>query len=242
MEELHVSAGVNSALDAFAAWASEAGLPGIGLFRKALKSGQTPVETLVVQLESAAYEEIRRIWEHLKGQEEKQKEFAERLKSQEAQAAYISAIFHGLRTSDSQKQSRLAIVTVNSVYESDTNPETIDQLMRSAVELKDADLNLLKEMYEMQEPFMRTDHWLNKQISERWNILSGYWRKYWEQNQAKYRGIEGQRLMGSFARLESLGLIAPGPNRSSAFSPVAQCYLLLPDGMKFYERIQQVGS
>jgi len=48
--------------------------------------------------------------------------------------------------------------------------------------------------------------------------------------------------MGSFAKLESIELIAPGPNRSSASSPVASCYLLLPDGTRFYERLKEVGS
>jgi hypothetical protein len=241
MESLSVSPGVNSVLDATANFADMLGLPGAGLFRKALKSGQTPVETLLEQLETAAIDEIRRIWNCIEGQQMRLREFEGRLQSQEAQSVYLSAIFHGLRTSDPKKQSRLGILTINCIYANDVEPESLDEMMRAAVELKEADLMLLSDMYEMQSPFMRTDQWLNKQINERWNILSGYWQRYWDQNQARYRGLEGERLMGSFGKLEYLGLIAPGPNRSSASSPVASCYLLLPDGMRFYERHLEIA-
>ena len=38
-----------------------------GLIRQALKSGQVPVEKMIDNVESAAYEEICTIWEHLEG-------------------------------------------------------------------------------------------------------------------------------------------------------------------------------
>lgn len=158
-------------------------------------------------------------------------------------AEAISALaLRAMDTSVKGRLKRLARIVANGVKHDDLESESLDDMLRAAVQLKEADLVLLSEIYKMLSPFIKTDHWLNRQIGEKWNILSGYWQKYWDENQTRYRGLGGQRLMGSFGRLESLGLIAPGPNRSSASSPVASCYLLLPDGMKFYERLQEIGT
>jgi hypothetical protein len=164
------------------------------------------------------------------------------LRSDPKFAEAIAALaLRAMHTSVKERLKRLARIVVSGVEEDDLEANSLDDMMRAAVELKDADIKLLSEIYEMQRPFMRTQGWIDKQIAEKWNALAGFWQKYWNENQSRYAGLPGMMLMGSFARLESLGMIAPGPNRSSASSPVAQCYFLLPEGARFYERLQEIA-
>jgi len=233
MEQLHGPAGVENALDAFASWASQAGLSGMGLFRRALKSGQTPVETLVSQLESAASEEIRRIWEHLKGQEEKLKEFAERLKSQEAQAAFFAAIFHGLRTSDPQKQARLAILTINSVHADAMGSESLDDLMRASVELTDWDIDVLGKMYASQKHLI-SRHSASHDWSEQVGHLWTEWNRTFGLGENQHL-----KLRSALSRLQSHGLIAEAQTNFVKDGTLArQAFGLLPEGKVFYERLE----
>lgn len=211
----------------------------LGAFGRALRLGKPTAEKMVENLESDTDNQVRRIWNQLDRDSERQCQFEVRLNSNEAQVAMLNEFFHGLRTSDRAKHSRLAIVTVNSIFEGDMDEESLDTVMRAAVELKQYDLELLAEIYDMQVRIIVTDHWAAKDVGEKWNILAAYWQTYWDQNLKKYRGLEGSRFIGSFSRLEALGMIAPGPNRSSASSPVATCYLLLPDGIKLHQRLKE---
>ena len=235
MEALSGPSGVESAVDMFASWASEAGIPGTGLFRKALKSGQTPVETLVAQLESAASEEIRRIWEYLQDKEEEQKKFAERLKSQEAQCAYFAAVLHGLRTSDPKRQTRLAVLTVNSVYADATEAESLDDMMRAAVELKDRDIHVLKKVAETQSKhgqhfsLVTTDGAINKP------------REVWQELEREgfIKPSNHMEIRSSLARLQSLGLGAEIQTMESSWLPR---FLVTLDGEKLLSRLGDVES
>lgn len=237
MEELDGPAAVEQVLDTFATWMSEAGLPGMGLFRKALKCGQTPVETLVTQLQSAADEEIHRIWEHLKGKEEEQKAFAERLKSQEAQTAYFAAVLHGLRTSDPKKQARLAMLTVNCVYVGSIETEILDDMMQAAVELKDEDIVLLGSLYRWQAPIlsekgMNPDKWFGDIQSAHKNLVeSGVLNSA---DHLKYRS--------SYSRLESLGLVQAIPTITNHYGVGYELYALLIEGKRLYERLREIGT
>jgi hypothetical protein len=173
---------------------------------------------------------------------DRHEELRERIESLQTDPKFVEAIsalaLRAMHTSVKNRLKRLARIVVNGVKEDDLEPESLDDMMRAAVELKDADIMLLGEIYEMLRPFMYTQNWIDKQVAQKWNELAGYWQRYWNENHERYMGLSGMLLMGSFARLESLGMIAPGPNRSSASSPVAQCYFLLPEGACFYERLQ----
>ncbi|MGA2207367.1 MAG: hypothetical protein ABSG10_11625 [Terracidiphilus sp.] len=149
MESLNTSP-VSIALSKVADCTSQLGIPVVGLFAKALKSGQTPVEKVVEQLQSGAYVEIVRIGKQLEGQDARLTEFETRLQSQEAQNAYLGAVLHGLRTSDPKKQSRLGALTINCVYTADLEPDDLDQTMRTTVELKNTDIVILGNLYKWQ--------------------------------------------------------------------------------------------
>lgn len=176
---------------------------------------------------------------------ETREELRERIEALPTDSKFVEAIsalaLRAMHTSVKARLKRLSRIVVNGVKEDDLELESTDDLMRACVELKDYDIDLLANIYEMQIPMILSPHWAARYINENWNILASHWQKYWDQNLAKYRGIEGSRFIGSFSRLESFGMIAPGPNRSSVHSPVATCYLLLSDGVKFYERLQEIA-
>src|ERR1035438_2635924 len=127
-----------------------ASLLGLGLFRKALKFGKPSAEQMVENMDEEANRQYQRIWEALDGHTARQQEFEARLQGQEAESARLSALFHGLRTSDPGKHSRLARLTINCVFVDDLKPESLDGMMRAVVELTGRDIAVLKSIYEMQ--------------------------------------------------------------------------------------------
>jgi hypothetical protein len=235
MESLSTSS-VFPVMSEIADVAGEFGVPGAGLFAKALKSGQTPVEKVVEQIEKGAYAEIARIWKHLEGQDTKLTEFNERLQIQEAKNAYLSAVLHGLRTSDPKKQSCLGALTVNCIYLNDLKPESLDDTMRAAIELKREDVIILGNLYE----------WQNQILSER-GMTPQKW--HGDIQQAQRRLIDSRVLnatehltyKSSYARLEALGLIQRETSAGD-YGVGYELYVLLMEGKKFYERLQEVGA
>lgn len=238
MESLNASA-VSTALSNVAEIADQFGIPGAGLFAKALRSGQTPVEKVVEQLESGACKEIARIWKHLREHdaqyEEHFKDFETRLQSQEAQSVYLSGVFHALRTSDPKKHLLLGRLSINCVFANELSPESLDGMMRAAVELKETDIGLLGRIYESQKQVVQQSPSL---FSHQWcERVIAYWEHDFAREQRDHLAIRG-----SLSRLQSAGLIvevrtmAP-PDGSLAHQPFG----LLPEGAKFCERLQDLS-
>jgi hypothetical protein len=235
MESLGESPITGQVLDGAIELAQKCGLPSFvgNLFKKALSQGKLPVEKMVENLESAASEEIRRIWEQLDGQTKRQKEFETRLQSQEAQSAYLNAIFHGLRTSDPEKHSRLARLTINSVFENDLKPENLDDMMRAATELKDRDISVMKTLSETQcktgtyYPLTSVDGTMNRP------------REVWQElEQNKFITLVNQmEIRSSLERLKALGFCAEIQTTDSNWHPRV---LVTPFGEKFLLRLQEI--
>jgi hypothetical protein len=215
---------------------------GMGIVDWFRNLGSSKVSENLEILGQATEDALNRIENSLRLQGKSVEELRNRMDSDEFKTAMATASLQALRTTQRDRLERLALILANGVKDERVSGESIDDMMRAAVELKDADIWLLSEIYAMQSPFMNTQQWVNKPINQKWNDLSGYWQTYWTKNQNRYAGSSGISLMGSFARLESLGMIAPGPNRSSAMSPVAQCYFLLPDGARLYEWLQEIAQ
>jgi hypothetical protein len=232
MESLAASPAITTVLDTVAGLVEKTGLPGSGLFRKALKNGQTPVETLVDQLEAGALSEIRRIWKCLEGQDERLKEFETRLQSREAQDAYLSAIFHGLRTSDPEKRKRLGLLTINCVLANDLSPESLDETMRASVELNDRDISVLRSLSETQRvtatyyPLTSGDGTINRP------------REVWqEMERNKFITLANQmEIRSSLERLKAMGLCAEIQITDSNWLPRV---LVTPLGERFVLRLDE---
>lgn len=211
---------------------------GLGLFQRALRSGRPKAEKMIEDLESATASQIKRIWVRLDSQEARQVEFEARLNSPAAETAILNECFHGLRTSDSQKHGRLAVVTVNSIFENDMGEESLDKMMRAAVELTEKDIDVLRAIYKMQS-YMFSPSSIEVQQASRISRLQREWQEWWSQNISKFQGLEGMGFNNSCARLQASGLITSMGAKSFAASPTTGDYELLLDGKKFYERIQE---
>jgi len=235
MESLNISP-VSTVLSNIADVASQFGVPGAGLFAKALKSGQAPVEKVVAQLENGAYAEIVRIRKHLEGQDARFEEFEARLGSEEARSAYLGAVLHGLRTSDARKHIRLGTLTTNCVYVNDFEPESLDGMMQATVELKEGDIALLGNLYKWQnriliEKGMNPDKWFSDiQHAHKQFVESGVLNR---QDHLRFRS--------SYMRLESLGLIQEIASINNHYGVGFELYSLLKEGANFYERLQEIA-
>lgn len=236
MESLSTSP-VSLLLSKIADVAGEFGVPGTGLFAKALKGGQTPIEKVVEQIEAGAYLEIVRIRKHDVEQDARLSEFEVRLRSQEAQSAYLGAVLHGLRTSDPRKHIRLGTLTINCVYANDLKPESLDGMMQATTELKEEDVVLLGNLYTKQnhilgEKGMNPTKWFSDiQTAHKQLVESGVLK---QQDHLTFRS--------SYMRLESLGLIQEIPSINNHYGVGFEVYALLLEGKRFHERLQEVAT
>jgi hypothetical protein len=213
----------------------------LGALGRALQIGKPTAKKMVEDLESATDSQVKRIWSRLEKDTERQNEFEARLNSNEAKVAMLNEFFHGLRTSDPAKHARLAVVTVNSVFEGDLGGESLDTLMRAAVELKEHDIKVLGSIYEMQK-YLFSPAELRKEYSWRIQAINSLWDDWWRnQKFSSFQGINGMAFNSSCARLQSAGLIASIGISSFAQGSTMHNYELLPEGLKFYERLQEIA-
>lgn len=236
MEALGESSITEKMIDGSTVLAEKVGIPFAGFIRKALKSGEIPVEKMIDNLESATYEEVCRIWTYLEGKEKLQEEFALRLDSQEAQTAFMSAVFHGLRTSDPEKHQRLGRLTINCIFMDDLKPESLDDMMRSAVVLTEHDVKVLKSIYEMQVYFF-TPTEMAKRYNFRIDSIRDRWKMWWDHEGLACLTDGGAAFRSSMVRLQLAGLIASIGSPSVLHGPIIDDYELLMEGKKFYERV-----
>jgi len=134
----------------------------------------------------------------------------------------------------------MALILANGVAEDDLEPENLDDMMRTAVELRSRDIEVLRLIYEMQD-YMFKPGLVNIQQGQRMNDLQKRWSAWWAKSIPNYQGSEGMAFNSSCVRLQSVGLIASIGAKSFAQSPTTSDYELLPEGAKFYERLQEIG-
>ena len=240
MESLSSSLIAEKVVVAAASGAEKLGLPIGGLIRWALKNGQTPLETIVEQIESSAAAAIARHEKRLDGHDKELKELWEKLLGQEAQTAYRAAVFHGMRTSDPAKHARLGALTINSICADDLIPERLDEVMRAAVELNEHDIRVLKSIYEMQVYFF-TPAEMGKPYNFRIDAIRSRWETWWEHYGLTYLTDGGEAFRSSTARLQSTGLIISIGQVHVLAGPSVNDFELLIEGKRFYERLQEVA-
>ena len=161
----------------------------------------------------------------------------ESLKNDPRFAEAISALaLRAMHTSVKDRLKRLARIVVNGVKEDDLEPESLDDMMRAAVELKDADIGLLGKIYEKQVGLIKEGRFLSSEWSEQ--IGYGWVRDFsW---------LDSQQHLGyraSLARLQTTGLITQVETNIARNGLIAhQPFGLLPEGKKFYERLQETSA
>jgi len=184
----------------------------------------------------ALVDDIRRLYDL---SETQRKTTTHLLSSPEFDTAVQNATLYIVRTNVKSRLKRLANVITNGVKCADLEPETLDDMMRLAVTLTEADVALLGIVYEIQKD-MLTPQKMNKQPGERTNALMRTWQEWWNTNANNYTGMKGLEFKNSCARLLAAGLVGP-VQRSYAGSPNANDLELLIDGLRFYERLQELA-
>ncbi len=209
---------------------------GLGLFRKAWKFGKPSVDQMIEGIEAGADTRFREIDARLDGKDAEKRVFDARLQSQEAETARLSALFHGLRSSDPVKHQRLGAMTISCIYADDMKPEGLDDMMRAAVELTERDVSLLAKIYRSQKTIL--DNRGSRPFSHQWNEqVGGYWEQEFPRSENEHLSIRG-----SLMRLQSLGLIAAAETATRDGSIVHHPFGLPLEGKRFYERLQEIGT
>jgi hypothetical protein len=177
-------------------------------------------------------DDIRRLY---RLHEELRHDFDECLRSSEFDAAVANATLHITRTNVETRLKRLSHLIANGVKASDLEPESLDDMMRAAVELTERDILLLGRLYKSQESIMR--YIAARPHSHQWYEDVG---AAWEQEFSRSEG-DHLNLRGSFMRLRAFGLIAEtGANLSGDL--VKQPFGLLLEGKEFYEQLQEIAA
>ncbi|MGD0547352.1 MAG: hypothetical protein ABR991_05930 [Terracidiphilus sp.] len=185
----------------------------------------------------ALIDDIRRLY---RLHEELKQRFDERINSPEFNAVVANATLYITRTNVESRLRRLAHLIVNGVKENDLEPESLDDMMRAAVELTEHDISILKSIYEMQnEMFSKKS--MNQQQAQRINGLGRKWQDWWRQNLQSHQGTNGMAFNSSCTRLQAAGLIASIGAKSISESPTTSDYELLLEGKNFYERLQEIA-
>jgi hypothetical protein len=228
---------VEKAIDGAAIVVGCIGFPVRGFLKRILKSGQTPLEKVVENLESACLYEHEQINNRLVGHDDKILEFEKRLQSVEARDAYFASVVHGMRTSDPAKHSRLGILTVRSIYVGKLNPENLDNLMSATVMLQERDIALLQKIYEYEINTLRRTKRGNRDSTNLFGDLQSDWNEL-----LKARVLDDTTQLvyrSSLGRLESLGFIQQFAISDAGFGH--ERYVLLEDGVVFVERIKEIS-
>ena len=152
-------------------------------------------------------------------------------------AEAISALaLRAMHTSVKDRLKRFARIVVNGVKEDDLEPESLDDMMRAAVNLKNADIVLLGKVYVSQLTIFRQNvvnptSWFS-QIQHLWTEFV---------NSGALDASKHLEYRSSFSRLESHGLIQKFREISTAQVGMEH-YALLKEGQRFYERLQEIGA
>jgi hypothetical protein len=171
---------------------------------------------------------------------ERHEELRERIEALPTDPKFVEAIsvlaLRAMHTSVKDRLKRLAHIVVNGVKENDLEPESLDDMMRAAVELKDIDILLLHKIYLSQNPMLG---WRNLN-SQNWHgSIQGIWRTFVDSG--SLNSNEHLAYRSSFSRLESLGLIQRVEN-AGMYGVGQDLYALLMEGKRFYERVQEIAS
>jgi len=155
-------------------------------------------------------------------------------------AGAIAALaLRAMQTSVKDRLKRLACIVVNGVKEGDLEPEGLDDMMRAAVELKDADIFMLGRLYPLEKPLLDRMERAKRGSPALIPNLHGEIQNIWHNFARSLNPAEQLEYRGSFARLQSYGMIQQVTFSNSEVG--REPYLLLEEGAKFYERLQEIG-
>lgn len=191
-------------------------------------------EANLVYFGEALVDDISRLY---RLNDEMRKTADELLKGKEFHQAVENATLHITRTNVEVRIQRVAILITNGVKLRDLEPDSLDDMMRAAVELTEWDIFVLGKMYDSQKQILLNQNW-----SHNWSEQVG---NTWTNWNAIFGVGEQQhlKLRSALARLQSIGLIAEvQTNFVKDGSLARQAFGLLPEGKRFFERISEIDA
>ena len=182
----------------------------------------------------ALVDDIRRLYQL---NDAMSQQIAEQLKSNQFHQAVANATLHITRTNVEVRIKRVAILIANGVKFRDLELEGLDDMMRAAVELTAWDVQILAKMYESQRGFLA-----DRRFSHEWSTNVGNvwadWNRIFGINDDQHL-----KVRSALSRLQSLGFVAEAQTNFVKDGSLArQAFGLLPEGKKFFERLQEVSS
>ncbi len=192
-------------------------------------------ESNLIYFGDALIDDIRRLYRLHK---ELKQQFDECINSPEFSSGVANATLHITRTNVENRLKRLASIVVNGVKEDDLEPESIDDMMRAAVELKDADISMLGKLYELWKPLLDRVEKVKHTTSSSPNFHNEF-QNVWHGFGRSLNPVEQLEYRCSFARLQSHGMIQQVTFSNNEVG--REAYVLLEDGAKFYERLQEIA-
>jgi hypothetical protein len=231
-----IASGASSATELAVAGSVVAGLGIVDWIRKL---GSAKVNENLEALGQATEDALNRVEATLRAHGISLDEINRRLNSAEFREGMASAALQALRTGQQSRLKRMALILANGVKDGDLENEPVDDMMRVAVELRDTDLIMLGRLYQLWKPLLdRVDR--NRHATSSppnfHNEIQNVWRDFGR----SLNPAEQLEYRGSFARLQSHGMIQQVgfSNNEVGREP----YVLLEDGAKFYERLQEIAN
>lgn len=212
---------------------------GLGIVEWFRKLGSSKVNENLEILGQATEEALNRVEDVLREHGTAIDEVKRRLESDEFRNAMASASLQALRTTEEKRLKRLALILANGVAKNELEPESLDDMMRAAVELKERDIRALeficsRQLTILEEAEKWPELWYDK-VRRDWQA-SGF-----DQGIATQQaGSNDVGLKSSLARLAACGFIIGVPPVNTTNSPGKEPYALLHDGKRFYERLQEI--
>jgi hypothetical protein len=200
------------------------------------KLGGAKVDENLELLGQATEDALNRVENILREQGASIGEIKARIESQEFAEGMASASLQALRTTQGGRLKRMARILANGVRENDLEPESLDDMMRAAVELKSKDIELLGTLNKSQAGILKSYQSLSSEWSQQ---VAASWP-----NDFSFLDSPGSReARSSLARLQSAGLVQEVRTMMTPTGRAAsQPFGLLPEGQRFFERIREVVS
>jgi len=244
----------SEALSSFSAGKTSSRLLGIGskLLELLGAAGAATLGDLIQDLKNLAVEkdegnliyfaeafvsDLRRLYQL---NEEMRKRVEEVLRSDKLDQAVGNATLHITRTNVQKRIARVALLIANGVKANDLEPESLDDLMRAAVELKDQDVVLLRKIYQSQLSLLLQDARRPGRAPDAWHQdIQGIWHGFVSDGGLNQR--EHLLYRSSLSRLESFGFIQHVSN-AGMYGVGLDPYALLEEGRLFCERILEIAD
>jgi hypothetical protein len=213
---------------------------GLGIVDWFRKLGSAKVNENLESLGQATEDALNRVERVLLDHGTSIDELKSRLNSQGFKDGMASASLQALRTAQSKRLKRLVLILANGVREDDLGQESLDDMMRAAAELTERDILELRQFVLRQSEILAEAEKSPMQWHNNVRAKAQSWAIEDDNAYRLRRTLNYLELSSSRARLAALGFISPIRPQGTSNSPAEGLYVLLPEGKKFYERLQEI--